>query len=102
VNTTSLGLGGFAGQEGSTSALTFPKKFGKEALAVDLIYRPRKTFFLSQAEAAGLKVINGLDMLIWQALGTWELWYGKLPGRKALKRALSHVLEDTSLEETCH
>jgi shikimate dehydrogenase len=100
VNTTSLGLAGGFGE--NPGALKFPKFNTKHALAIDLIYRPRQTFFLSEADARGLKAVNGLDMLIWQALGTWELWYGNLPSRKALKRALAHILEDTSSEETCH
>lgn len=43
--------------------------------AVDMIYRPYETPFLSQFN--DVKKVNGLLMLIWQALGSFEIWTGK-------------------------
>lgn len=45
--------------------------------AVDLIYNPKKTLFLKEAEEQGLKISNGLYMLVLQALKSEELWTGK-------------------------
>lgn len=42
--------------------------------AIDLIYNPIKTKFLLEAEGLGLKVINGLYMLVAQAVKAEELW----------------------------
>ena len=49
------------------------KKFGT---AVDLIYNPEKTLFLKQAEENGLKAVNGLYMLVGQAVAAQEIWNG--------------------------
>ena len=42
--------------------------------SVDLIYNPAKTLFLQQAEAAGHKAVNGLFMLVAQAVAAQEIW----------------------------
>lgn len=44
------------------------------AASVDLIYNPAKTLFLQQAEAAGKKAVNGLFMLVAQAVAAQEIW----------------------------
>lgn len=49
------------------------KKF---STAIDLIYNPSKTQFLSLAEKHGLKTANGLYMLIAQAVAAQEIWQG--------------------------
>jgi shikimate dehydrogenase len=43
----------------------------------DLIYMPRKTKLLYEAERKGCKVINGLGMLLCQGAKAFELWTGK-------------------------
>lgn len=45
--------------------------------SVDLIYNPAKTLFLAQAEAAGHKAVNGLFMLVAQAVAAQEIWQGE-------------------------
>ena len=77
----------------------FPRKalkFHRQAWAYDLVYRPRLTPFLKNAQAVGMKTIPGLDMLIHQAVRTWEIWFGKIsdaPGLKAgLQRHLARLL----------
>lgn len=47
-----------------------------EHLVYDLIYNPEKTLFLKQAESAGAKIMNGLNMLKLQAEKSWEIWNG--------------------------
>ncbi|MCL1823848.1 MAG: shikimate dehydrogenase [Oscillospiraceae bacterium] len=42
----------------------------------DLIYNPIKTKFLALAEESGAKAVNGLLMLVWQAVKSHEIWYG--------------------------
>lgn len=42
--------------------------------SVDLIYNPAKTLFLAQAEEAGKKAVNGLFMLVAQAVAAQEIW----------------------------
>lgn len=42
--------------------------------AIDLIYNPKKTIFLTKAENQGAKIANGLQMLHAQADKAWEIW----------------------------
>lgn len=44
------------------------------AASVDLIYNPAQTLFLRQAEKAGHKAVNGLFMLVAQAVAAQEIW----------------------------
>lgn len=44
--------------------------------AVDLIYNPEETVFLRQAKDSGLKTVNGLYMLVGQAVAAQEIWNG--------------------------
>lgn len=46
-------------------------------IAIDLIYNPLETKFLKQASLLGLKTINGLDMLIEQAIKTDEILFNR-------------------------
>lgn len=43
-------------------------------VAVDLIYNPRETLFLKYAREQGLQGVNGLYMLVGQAVKAEELW----------------------------
>jgi shikimate dehydrogenase len=45
-------------------------------IAVDLIYNPEETVFLRQAKENGLKTVNGLYMLVGQAVAAQEIWNG--------------------------
>lgn len=42
--------------------------------AVDLIYNPQRTLFLKIGEALGLKTVNGLYMLVAQAVASQQIW----------------------------
>ncbi|MBI4348163.1 MAG: shikimate dehydrogenase [Elusimicrobia bacterium] len=86
VNATPLGMEGFPAETPVPAGFTFPRG----AWAYDLVYRPRRTPFLAQAEAAGAGTIGGADMLIYQALRTWELWFEPLGGRR--RRELKNEL----------
>jgi shikimate dehydrogenase len=48
--------------------------FTKKHLAFDLIYNPAETVFLKKAKENGAITKNGLDMLIYQAEKSWEIW----------------------------
>lgn len=49
------------------------------ALIYDLIYTPRVTPLMREAESRGLKTLGGLEMLIAQARPSFRLFYGQLP-----------------------
>jgi shikimate dehydrogenase len=96
VNTTPLGMKGAALVGDFFAELkSLPLKRG--ALAFDLIYNPESTPFLALAEAQGLRGVSGLDMLIYQALATWELWLGAFATsaeRQSLKLRLSQYFRE--------
>lgn len=50
------------------------KHLDKFNTAIDLIYNPSDTLFLKEAREKGLKAINGLYMLIAQAVKSQEIW----------------------------
>ena len=45
--------------------------------AADLIYNPRETEFLRLARRAGKPAVNGLTMLVAQAVAAQEIWLGR-------------------------
>ncbi|MDR0971787.1 MAG: shikimate dehydrogenase [Bacteroidales bacterium] len=46
-------------------------------IVFDLIYNPQKTLLLKEAEKRRSKIINGYDMLIYQAQKSWEIFNAK-------------------------
>jgi shikimate dehydrogenase len=73
VNTTSLGMTGKPDLRLSLDGLN-PK-----ALVTDLVYTPLKTQLLIEAEARGCTTVDGLGMLLHQAVPAFERWFGVRP-----------------------
>ncbi|MDD6255824.1 MAG: shikimate dehydrogenase [Eubacteriales bacterium] len=69
INCTPLGMTGVKNAFDDLSFLDNTK-----AMAVDLIYSPWRTKFLSHAEECGLSVMNGLDLLIYQGLLSFQIF----------------------------
>jgi shikimate dehydrogenase len=46
-------------------------------LLIDLIYNPEKTRFLAMGEERGATIVNGYNMLVYQAEGSWDRWNRK-------------------------
>lgn len=73
VNATSAGLHG-------DSALDVPWELARRtAVATDLVYVPLVTPFLSAARDNGLQIVDGLGMLLHQAVPGFERWFGVRP-----------------------
>ena len=53
----------------------------------DMVYDPLETQFLRDAQAAGATVINGLEMLIAQAVVQFEVWTGRDAPMQEMKSA---------------
>ena len=73
VNTTSLGM---AGQQPLNVRLEFAPR---TALVTDIVYNPLKTDFLRQAEEGGMRTVDGLGMLLHQAVPGFESWFDYRP-----------------------
>ena len=50
--------------------------YDKCEAGMDLVYNPDKTKFMQYFTDDNKKVINGLDMLIYQGIRAFELWNG--------------------------
>lgn len=73
VNTTSLGMQGQPEFRVPLDALE------PGALVTDLVYTPLETGLLQQARAAGCRTVDGLGMLLHQAVPGFERWFGQRP-----------------------
>jgi shikimate dehydrogenase len=73
INTTSLGMSGQPPLEIDLSALP------PHALVTDIVYKPLVTPLLQQAQARGLKTVDGLGMLLYQAQLAFEAFFGTRP-----------------------
>ena len=73
VNTTSLGMAG-------KPELRVPLDgLNKDAVVTDLVYTPLITSFLETAQAKGCTTVDGLGMLLHQAVPGFERWFGPRP-----------------------
>ncbi len=71
VNTTSVGM------SPNVTDSPLPSGFFTEnTLAFDLVYNPLETQFLKDAKAQGASVVNGVQMLVAQAVYSVEIWMG--------------------------
>lgn len=83
INATSLGLGGGDGPVADL-ALT-----PRDAVVLDMVYKPLRTEFLRRAGAAGRATVDGLEMLLRQAIPTFEAIYGQAPSPEVDVRGLA-------------
>ena len=56
-----------------------PAKMGEGTLITDIVYVPLETPFLAAARRRGLKTVDGLGMLLHQAVPGFERWFGVRP-----------------------
>jgi shikimate dehydrogenase len=89
VNTTPAGMWPHVDESPWPAELPFPPG----ALAYDLVYRPERTRFLQQAEAAGCATQGGLEMLVVQGAAAFELWTGREPPVDVMLAAARSMLE---------
>ncbi|MDQ0325422.1 shikimate dehydrogenase [Rhodopseudomonas julia] len=92
INATSAGLSG--------AELTVPWDRAKDsAIVTDLTYVPLQTPFLRGAASAGLTTVDGLGMLLHQAVPGFERWFGVRPEVDAELRAA--VVADLAERDSC-
>ena len=73
VNTTAVGMHGRAFPELPLALLP------RTALVTDIVYVPLVTPLLADARALGLRTVDGLGMLLHQAVPGFEAWFGVRP-----------------------
>src|SRR5262245_45009085 len=73
INATSLGM------KGQPELKIDLSPMARDAVVADIIYVPLKTKLLEAAEQRGFRTSNGLDMLLYQAVRGFNLWFGIKP-----------------------
>lgn len=86
VNTTPIGMQGVSADMTPVEENVL-KTLPDGAVVYDVIYNPKKTILLKDAEKLGYRTINGLDMLVYQAIAAQEIWFGRTPDFNAMKIA---------------
>ncbi len=81
VNTTSLGM------QGQPELRVPLDGLQPGAVVTDLVYAPLQTHLLKQAEEVGCTTVDGLGMLLHQAVPGFERWFGVRPEVDAETRA---------------
>ncbi len=73
VNTTTLGM------EGSDPLEIDLTSMKQDSVVSDIVYAPLETPLLAQARASGFTPVDGLGMLLHQAVPGFEKWFGVRP-----------------------
>jgi len=87
VNATTLGLDGGEGPPIPLAAAP------RHAVVMDMVYRPVRTAFLQRAASLGLRGVDGLAMLIAQAVPSFEALFGTPPPAIAVRAMALAALE---------
>ncbi|MEW9806169.1 shikimate dehydrogenase [Mesorhizobium marinum] len=75
VNTTAVGMAG-KDADGPVADLA---RLPRHAIVTDIVYVPLETPLLAAAKRRGLKTVDGLGMLLHQAVPGFERWFGRRP-----------------------
>lgn len=89
VNATPLGTRRMSEQETPADS----SQLRGARLAFDLVYNPRQTRFLLEAEEAGCETLSGLEMLIAQAAEQFRLWTGREAPVEVMRAAAEQALQ---------
>lgn len=73
TNATSAGMGNSRDE----SALSDASLLHEGMTVSDIIYNPRQTRLLKEAQQAGCRTMNGMYMLLWQGEEAFRIWTGK-------------------------
>jgi shikimate dehydrogenase len=90
VNTTPVGLSPHVDASPWPHGLPLPPN----ALVFDLLNNPPRTRLMLQAEAQGLRTVNGWGMLVYQGAAAFKLWTGVEPPVQVMMTALRRSMYD--------
>jgi len=88
VNATSIGLYPDVGAMPPVDL----RRAQAKMLVADAVFNPPETRLLAAAKARGLKVLDGLSMLVYQGVIGFELWTGQAAPERVMKEALLRAL----------
>jgi shikimate dehydrogenase len=87
INATSIGM-----KPKTEESLVAPKLLRSNLAVMDIVYNPIETKLAKEAQAAGAKVVSGVEMLIYQGAASFEIWTGKSAPVEVMRQAaLNHL-----------
>lgn len=92
IQATSIGLNSWD----TPVSLEIIKRF---EIAMDIVYKPLKTKFLSLAEKAGCKTIDGLQMLIYQGIEQLRIWTELMIPKEVIEKIKKEVYKEAIKDE---
>jgi shikimate dehydrogenase len=88
VNATSVGLGD------ADARLPVAASSWRPGLVVaDVVFNPPQTWLIRTAADHGCQTLDGLGMLVNQAVISFEIWTGRKPDASVMRDALEEFLE---------
>ncbi len=88
VNATSVGMSPASGKSPAPAKLLH-----RRLVVFDIVYNPMMTRLLKEAQAAGARIIGGIDMLAWQGALAFEKWTGQTAPLNLMRREAVKMLE---------
>ena len=90
VNSTPIGM--YPQVDSSPISQVIMQGIGANSIAYDLIYTPQPTKFLQLAKDAGIRTIDGTEMLVQQGAAAFELWLKQPAPIQVMRQALIQIL----------
>lgn len=89
MNASGIGMGQTMGQT------PLPEQYiRKEQFFFDACYNPDRTEFLLNAQEKGCRILNGLQMSLYQGVAQVELWTGEKAPVEAMRKELLDILSE--------
>ena len=88
INATSIGLG-----DAAARVPVAVDSLRKELIVADVIFNPPETWLVRTAKERGCRTIDGLGMLVNQAVISFKIWTGQSPDANVMRDALEEFLE---------
>ncbi|MEM2337361.1 MAG: shikimate dehydrogenase [Candidatus Bathyarchaeia archaeon] len=83
INATSVGMHPNSGQTIVERDMLNPK-----LTVMDIVYSPIETKLLKEAKSVGAKIINGIEMLVFQGAASFEIWWNQPAPVNVMREAI--------------
>ena len=87
INATKVGM-----HPRESQTMVEPQWLRSDLTVMDIVYNPIETRLAKDAKAVGAKVINGVEMLIYQGAASFQLWTSRSAPIEVMRRAALNKL----------
>jgi shikimate dehydrogenase len=88
INATSIGLG-----DGNARVPIAADSLRPDLVVADVVFNPPQTWLIRTAADRGCRTLDGLGMLVNQAVISFRIWTGQTPDANVMREALEEFLE---------